>query len=252
VFLSESKHFSVYNCDFLKHKYSRPASNYDGFLFASDLSSYTTCYPRPALGYLLPLTALSPAIIPTPTSTDPWTAAAPASTEFTVSSSDPTTTGFADLDFTQVRYDPECEAVQGTLAESPTTMEVMKFRIGVTETLALVGVQLDAIFNPVAPITYEVKNTDLTDSTYATIDSSTGVITISPTTPRGSGVVTVLMTDANGLRLFQNFRLVIAAQNPPTYKLPLQDISMTTGEVASQDVMNFNNPDVDGDPVSVD
>jgi hypothetical protein len=59
------------------------------------------------------------------------------------------------------------------------------------------------------------------------------------------------MTDANGLRLFQNFRLVIAAQNPATYKLPLQDISMTTGEVALQDVMNFNNPDVDGDPVSI-
>ena len=63
--------------------------------------------------------------------------------------------------------------------------------------------------------------------------------------------MTVLMTDTNGLRLFQNFRLVIAAQNPPTYKLPLQDISMTTGEVALQDVMNFNNPDVDGDPVSI-
>jgi hypothetical protein len=153
VFLSETKHFSVYNCDFLKHKYSRPASNYDGFLFASDLSSYTTCYPRPAIGYLLPLTALSPATISTSTITDPWTAAPP-STEFTVSSSNPSTTGYAELDFTKVRYDPDCEAVTGTLAESPTTMEVLKFRIGVTETLALVGVQLDAIFNPTAPITY--------------------------------------------------------------------------------------------------
>ena len=63
--------------------------------------------------------------------------------------------------------------------------------------------------------------------------------------------MTVLMTDANGLRLFQNFRLVIAAQNPPTYNVTLQDISMTTGEVALYDVTNYNNPDVDGDPVSI-
>ena len=115
-----------------------------------------------------------------------------------------------------------------------------------------IGLASGMRWSPQIFITYQVKNTDLTDSTYATIDSSTGVITISPSTPRGSGVVTVLMTDANGLRLFQNFRLVIAAQNPPTYKLPLQDISMTTGEVALQDVTNYNNPDVDGDPVSVD
>ena len=159
VFLSESKHFSVYNCDVLKHKYSKPASNYDGFLFASDLSSYTTCYPRPALGYLLPLTALSPATIPTRTNTVPWTTAQ-TSTDFTVSSNP--TTGLLDLDFTKVRYDPACEAVQGTLAESPTTMNVMNFRLGVTETLALVGVQLNAIFNPVAPITYlREENIDL-------------------------------------------------------------------------------------------
>jgi hypothetical protein len=125
VFLSESKHFSVYNCDILKHKYSSPATNYDGFVFASDLSSYTTCYLRPAIGYILPLTALSPATIPTQTNTDPWTTAAGVS-EFTVSSNP--TIGLADLDFTKVRYDSECEAVKGKLAESPTTIEEMNFQ----------------------------------------------------------------------------------------------------------------------------
>ena len=62
------------------------------------------------------------------------------------------------------------------------------------------------------------------------------------------------MTDAIGQKFFQNFKLVvagIAANNPPTYKLPLQNILMTTGSVVSQDLTNFNNPDEDGDVVSI-
>jgi hypothetical protein len=119
VFLSKSKHFSVYNCDELKHKYSSASTNYDGFLFASDLSTYTTCYTRPAVGYILPLTALSPGTVPTLTVTVPWTNA-PTSTEFKVSSNP--TTGLADLDFTKVRYDAACEGLKGTLAESSSSI----------------------------------------------------------------------------------------------------------------------------------
>lgn len=151
VFLTEIKHFSVYNCDELKHKYSSASTNYDGFIFASDLSSYTTCYIRPALGYILPLTALSPGTVPTLTISVPWTNA-PTSTEFKVSSNP--TTGLADLDLIKVRYDPACDGVKGTLAETSTTMEVINFEIGITETLSLVGVQQNALFTPSTPITY--------------------------------------------------------------------------------------------------
>lgn len=151
MFLTKAKHFSVYNCDVLKHKYSSASTNYDGFIFASDLSSYTTCYTRPALGYILPLTALSPGTVVTAAITAPWTNA-PTSTEFKVSSNP--TTGLVDLDLTKVRYDPECEGMKGKLAETPTSMEVMNFEIGVTETLSLVGVQLNALYTPSTPIKY--------------------------------------------------------------------------------------------------
>ena len=68
-------------------------------------------------------------------------------------SSNPTT-GLLDLDFTKVRYDPACDGVNGTLAESSTTIKVMNFVLGVTETLSLAGVQLNEIYNPVAPLSY--------------------------------------------------------------------------------------------------
>jgi hypothetical protein len=81
----------------------------------------------------------------------PWTNA-PTSTEFKVSSNP--TTGLVDLDLTKVRYDPACEGMKGKLAETSTSMEVMNFEIGVTETLSLVGVQLNALYTPSTPIKY--------------------------------------------------------------------------------------------------
>lgn len=65
---------------------------------------------------------------------------------------------------------------------------------------------------------------------FATIDPSTGKITIDTSAPPGKHVVAVLAKDSTGFEYYQNYTLVGSINNIPEYPTPLPDIVMTSGE----------------------
>jgi hypothetical protein len=86
---------------------------------------------------------------------------------------------------------------------------------------------------------------------FATINSTTGAITIDMSAPQGKKVISVLAKDSTGFEYYQNYTLVGSINNLPEYPSPLPDIVMTSGETKSQEISGYTNPDADSDTVSI-